>query len=72
MASINFKHASGRVSFNAGMTSDGKLIKKTKTYRNVTDVATPEQLYTGLAALASLSAYTLIDVEKIETSVVNN
>lgn len=71
MAAIDFKHASGRVSFNAGMTESGKIIKKTKSYRYITDEATPDHLYTGLAAIASLSAYPLIEVEKIQTSVLS-
>lgn len=70
MAAIDFKHASGRISFNAGMV-DGKLVTKTKTYRHLTDEATPDRLYEGLAAIASLSAYPLIEVEKIQTSVLS-
>lgn len=71
MVAVDFKHASGRVSFNAGTTEDGKLIRKTKTYRNIAEEADPEKLYQALEAIASLSAYTLIEVEKIETSTVS-
>lgn len=71
MATINLKHAVGRISFKTGMTEDGKVMKKSKTYQNIVKDADITDLYTGLEALASLSAYTLIEVERIDTSVVN-
>lgn len=72
MAAIDFKNAAGRVSYNAGTTDEGNLIKKSKTYQNLAEVTDSEELYRGLEAIASLSAYTLIEVERIETSVVSN
>lgn len=72
MATINLKNTAARISFKTGMTDDGKVVKKTKTYQNITKDADVTDLYNGLEALASLSAYTLIEVERIDTSVVND
>ena len=70
MAAIYFKSAVGKVYFDGGMTDDGKLIRKSKTYNNVAETATAENLYRGLATLGHLSSYPFLDVEKIETSTV--
>ena len=37
MATIDFKNAVGRVFFDGGLTDDGKLIRKSKTYRNIAE-----------------------------------
>lgn len=71
MAAIDFKDAIARISFNAGMTEEGKLIKKTKTYRNIVKDANADALYQGLAALGNLSVYPVIEVEKVDTSVIS-
>lgn len=72
MATINFKAATGRVFFDAGLTEDGKLIRKSKTYRNVAKDVSAENLYKGLEALAGLSEHPFIGAEKTETATVQN
>ena len=44
MATIEFRHAVGKVYFDGGMTEDGKMIRKSKTYRNLAEGATAENL----------------------------
>lgn len=72
MATINFKSAVGRVYFDGGMTHDGKLIRKSKTYRNIAAGADADSLYKGLEELATLSSLPFIEVEKVETSGIIN
>lgn len=71
-ASIDFKEAVGKVYFNGGMTEEGKLIRKSKTYRNVSKAATVDNLYNVLEQLAQLSEYPFIGAEKVETSFLSN
>lgn len=71
-ATIDFKDAVGKVYFNAGMTEDGKLIRKAKTYRNIAKDASADNLYSALEQLAQLSEYPFIGAEKVETSFVWN
>ena len=71
-ASIDFKEAVGKVYFNGGMTEEGKLIRKSKTYRNVSKAATVDNLYKALEQLAQLSEYPFIGAEKVETSSLSN
>lgn len=71
-ASIDFKEAVGKVYFNGGMTEEGKLIRKSKTYRNVSKAATVDNLYNALEQLAQLSELPFIGAEKVETSSLSN
>ena len=68
MATIEFKNAVGRVSFDGGLTEDGKLIRKSKTYRHIAKNADADGLYKALEQLAQLSTYPFIGAEKVETS----
>lgn len=72
MPTIEFKQAVGRVHFDAGMTGDGKVIRKSKTYRYIVENVTPANLHTALTQLAQLSSYTFTGAEKIETSELYN
>lgn len=72
MATIEFRHAVGKVYFDGGMTEDGKMIRKSKSYRNVTEGATAENLYEALLQLAQLSEYPFIGAEKVETADIMN
>ncbi|WP_252503384.1 DUF1659 domain-containing protein [Sporosarcina sp. Marseille-Q4943] len=72
MATIEFRHAVGKVYFDGGMTGDGKMIRKSKTYRNLAAGATAENLYDALSQLAQLSAYPFIGAEKVETADIMN
>lgn len=72
MATIDFKNAVGRVYFDGGTTDEGKLIRKSKTYRNIASGANADSLYKGLTALANLSSLPLIEAQKVETSGISN
>ena len=72
MTTINFKSAVGRIYFDGGLTDDGKLIRKAKTYSNVAEGVDAENLNKGLQALASLSSMPFINAEKIRTSTIND
>lgn len=72
MATLEFKNAVGRVHFDGGLTKDGKLIRKSKTYRNIAKNADTDGLYNALEQLAQLSALPFIGAEKVETSNVSN
>jgi len=71
MASINFTSAVGRITFDGGLTDDGKLIRKSKTYRNIAEGVNVEGLQKGLEVLANLSSLPFMTAEKIETSSVH-
>lgn len=71
MATIDFKNATGRVFFDGGLTDEGKLIRKSKTYRNIAEGVEAENLYNALEELASLSALPFIGAEKVETAAVS-
>ncbi len=68
MATIEFKNAVGRVYFDGGLTDEGKLIRKSKTYRNIAENAAADSLYTALEQLAELSELPFLGAEKVETS----
>ncbi|GEN83682.1 hypothetical protein SLU01_19940 [Sporosarcina luteola] len=72
MATIEFRHAVGKVYFDAGMTEDGKLIRKTKSYRHVTEGVDADNLHSALSQLAQLSEYPFIGAEKVETADIMN
>lgn len=72
MATIEFKSALGRVHFDGGMTEEGKLIRKSKSYRHIAENVTADSLYTALSQLAALSSLPCIGAEKVETSGVQN
>ena len=72
MATIEFKNAVGRVYFDGGLTDEGKLIRKSKTYRNIAENAAADNLYNALEQLAELSELPFLGAEKVETSSVMN
>jgi hypothetical protein len=53
-----------RVTFETGLTEEGKLIYKTKSYSNLAEEVTPEQLSQVGEALASLSNYPLGGIQQ--------
>lgn len=71
-ATIDFKQAVGKVYFDGGMTEEGKLIQKSKTYRNISKSASTDDLYNTLVQLAGLSELPFIGAEKVETSSLSN
>lgn len=72
MAIINFRSSVGRVFFDGGTTDDGKLISKSKTYRNIAEGVDADGLQKGLEALANLSSLPFMGAEMIKTSSVHN
>ena len=72
MATIEFKNAVGKVYFDGGMTEDGKMIKKSKSYRGIADGVTADNLHKALTQLAQLSEYPLIGAERVETADIMN
>ncbi|MGN7410316.1 MULTISPECIES: hypothetical protein [unclassified Sporosarcina] len=67
-AVLEFQTAVGKIFFNAGSTPDGRLIRKSKSYRFVEQNATPANLQLALASLGQLSSMTVMSYEKIVTS----
>ncbi len=72
MATMEYKDAVCKISFDAGLTEDGKPIRKTKTYRGIEKGASATNLYSALLPLAKLSAHPFIGIEKVETSSIVN
>lgn len=68
MASIEFKNAVIRLSFEAGQTDDGKMIRKSKTYRNIKAGVDAQSLADATMVLAGFSEWTYLGADKIETS----
>ncbi|WP_075618761.1 DUF1659 domain-containing protein [Paenisporosarcina indica] len=72
MASIDFKQAVVRLTYDAGLTQDGKVIKKSKSYRNVNESVTADELTNVIGILSGFSSRTLLTAEKIETGKIQN
>ena len=53
-----------RVIFETGLTDEGKPIFKTRSYSNVAEDVTPEQLQQVGEALASLSTYPMGGIQQ--------
>ena len=49
-ATIEFQQAAGRVYFDGGLTEDGKIIRKSKTYRNIKENAPADELVQSTGA----------------------
>ena len=67
-ATIEFQQAVGKVFFDGGLTDDGKLIRKAKTYRFIKENAPAENLYKALEQLGRLSELPFIGADIVETS----
>ena len=72
MAKIEFRNAVGKLYFDGGRTEDGKMIRKSKSYRNIAEEVTADNLYNALTQLAQLSEYPVIGAERVETSDIMN
>lgn len=68
MASIEYKNAVIRLSFEAGQDQDGKTIKKSKTYRNIKAGVDAQSLVDATTVLAGFSEWPYMGAEKIETA----
>ena len=65
---IEFQQAAGRVFFDGGLTEDGKIIRKAKTYRYIKENAPAENVFNALEQLGQLSTLTFIGADIVETS----
>ncbi|MBD7984884.1 DUF1659 domain-containing protein [Sporosarcina sp. Sa2YVA2] len=72
MATLEFRTAVGKVYFDGGMTDEGKMIRKSKSYRNIAQAATADNLHLALSQLAQLSESPFIGAEKVETTDIMN
>lgn len=57
-----------RIVYQVGMDDEGKPVMKAKTFNNVKRDATVDQLWLASEAIFNLSADTLSNVEKIDSS----
>ncbi|WP_144510039.1 DUF1659 domain-containing protein [Bacillus sp. FJAT-22090] len=71
MATLDHKQAVLKLIYEAGLTEDGKIKLKSKSYRNIRAAATADQLETVASALSIFSNSPFIGAEKIETMSLN-
>jgi len=67
MANLEHKNAVLKLIFEGGVTEEGKMILKSKSYRYVSADATADQLDTVATTLGSFSDRPYIGAEMIET-----
>lgn len=72
MAIVDFTGAVVRLTYDVGMTQDGKVIRKTSSYRNIDESATAEQLLEVTSTLSGFSSYPILAAEKIVTGDIQN
>ncbi|MGG0658128.1 DUF1659 domain-containing protein [Rummeliibacillus pycnus] len=60
MATKTFENATLRLKFSFGVNENGQIIEKTKTFRNVSEQASLDQLATTGAEIATLFKYPFI------------
>ena len=72
MAIVDFTGAVVRLTYDVGMTQDGKVIKKASSYRNIDESATAEQLMEVTSTLSSFLLYLILAAEKIATGNIQN
>ncbi|AYC29496.1 DUF1659 domain-containing protein [Paenisporosarcina cavernae] len=72
MATAEFKEANLKLSYQVGMTPEGKALKRAKSYRNVKENATADQLASAALTFSGFSSHTLLDVEKsVQQDIIN-
>ncbi|WP_318503744.1 DUF1659 domain-containing protein [Bacillus sp. T3] len=64
MAQEMLKDTGIRLFFETGLDGNGEPIIKSKSFNNVRKEATVEQIYQASQAIASLSSYPLISLER--------
>ncbi|MFF2752973.1 DUF1659 domain-containing protein [Psychrobacillus sp. NPDC058041] len=70
MANLEYKQAVLKLVFEGGLTHDGKMKFKSKSYRNIRASATANGLETVATTLANFSNSPYIGAEKLETSII--
>ncbi|MEQ2468266.1 DUF1659 domain-containing protein [Niallia hominis] len=68
MAEAIWNESSIKLTFQNGMKENGDPNYVTKTFRNVKQTASPEQLAEIAASLSSLVTYTLFSIERNDLS----
>jgi hypothetical protein len=68
MAQALWNEASLKLAFLNGMKENGDPNLVIKTFRNLNETATPEQIYAAAQGLASLVTYSLYSVERNDIS----
>lgn len=68
MANLEYKQAVLKLTFEGGITAEGKMKTKTKSYRNIQANATADGLEAVATTLANFSNTPYIGAEKLETS----
>ncbi|AYV66373.1 DUF1659 domain-containing protein [Niallia circulans] len=68
MAQALWNEASLKLAFLNGMKENGEPNLVTKTFRNLNEMATPEQIFAAAQGMASLVTYSLYSVERNDTS----
>jgi len=67
MANLEHKQAVLKLIYEGGLTEDGKMKTKSKSYRNLQGAATADQLEVVATTLTSFTTSPYIGAEKIET-----
>jgi hypothetical protein len=68
MANEILKSVSLRINFEAGLDEAGDVIEKRKTFSNIKNDATPDQLLSTAQTLAGLQVYPLGEVVRTNNS----
>ncbi|GAA0342776.1 hypothetical protein GCM10008967_36540 [Bacillus carboniphilus] len=68
MATRSFMVSRIRLTFNHGLDQEGKPILKAKSYSNVKEVTTPEQILAVSQAIESLCSYELHSIQQNDTA----
>ena len=72
MAIVDFTGAVVRLTYDVGMTQDGRTIKKASTYRNIHESVTAQQLLDVTSIFSGFSSYSMLTAEKIATGNIQN
>ncbi|WP_391115754.1 DUF1659 domain-containing protein [Psychrobacillus sp. L3] len=67
MANLEYKQAVLKLVFEGGLTKEGKMVTKSKSYHNIQASASANGLDTVATTLANFSNNPYIGAEKVET-----
>ncbi len=72
MATKTFEKATLRLKFSLGVNENGQLVEKVKSYRNVSDQASVDNMTAAGTALASLYSYEFIGTGILTQEIIQN
>ncbi|MGX9134708.1 DUF1659 domain-containing protein [Rummeliibacillus sp. JY-2-4R] len=72
MATKAFEKATLRLKFSLGVNENGQLVEKVKSYQNVSDQTSVDNLTTAGNALASLYSYEFIGTGILTQEIIQN